>query len=155
MPLDTASFDLHRTLPLDAATLWEVMTDARHRESWGAPGEGMVLTVETADVREGGQDRHRCGPAEAPDFVVLTRWYNLAAPERAVFTETLVVGDDSFFTSLITYVLTPAGRATELAITVAVSSFDGAGAIDEVRAGWEGGLANLDAYIAELAKGAS
>ncbi|MDJ1007624.1 MAG: SRPBCC domain-containing protein [Paracoccaceae bacterium] len=150
MTLNTGHFEFKRSLALPPERLWEVLTDPRHRENWGAPEEGMVLTVETADLSEGGQDRHRCGPAEAPDFVVDTRWYRLEAPHRAVFTETVIVGDEAVATSLVTYALGAAGRGTALEVGVAVSSFVGPEAASEFHAGWEGGLANLDAYLAKL-----
>lgn len=143
---DTKTLDLSRKLPLSPDRLWPLLTDPAHREKWGAPEEGMVLTVETTDTREGGYERHRCGPAEAPDFVVDTRWYKLSAPELAVFTETLLVGGDTIFTSLVTYSVSADAVGSTLDVTVAVSSFVGPDAFDEVAQGWEGGLANLANY---------
>jgi len=148
MPLDTNSFDLHRSLPLAPDRLWSLLTDPKHREKWGVPGPDMVLTVEQSDLRVGGQDRHRCGPADDPMFFVETRWYDLVAPERAVFTETLLFEGAAVGTSLVTYALAQNGETTDLAITVAVSSFSGAEALGEFKDGWEGGLANLEAYAA-------
>ncbi|MEL6838688.1 MAG: SRPBCC family protein [Pseudomonadota bacterium] len=146
MTLDTKSFDMHRTLPLPPAKLWEVLTDPKHREKWGGPDDNTVLIVDSADVRVGGQDRHRCGPADAPEFVIDTRWYDLAAPDRAVFTETLIIGDDALCTSLVTYALTPEGSGTKLSLTVAVSSFSGPDTLAEFQQGWDGGLDNLERY---------
>jgi uncharacterized protein YndB with AHSA1/START domain len=150
MTPDTASFDLTRTFGLAPERLWDILTDPEHREQWGAPSEGMVLTVETSDLREGGQDRHRCGPEDAPEFVVDTRWYRLDAPRLAVFTETLRVGGDAIFTSLVTYAVEDAGGGSALAVTVALSSFVGPEAEAEVREGWNGGLANLERYVGTL-----
>ncbi len=146
MTLDTKSFDLHRTLPLPPSKLWEVLIDPKHREKWGAPDADTVLIVESADVRVGGQDRHRCGPADAPEFLVDTRWYDLAEPERAVFTETLIFGGEAAFTSLVTYSLEQDGSGTKLSLTVAVSSFSGPEALAEIQQGWHGGLENLEHY---------
>jgi len=148
----TASLDFERRLALPPARLWKVLTDARHREQWGAPSEGAVLEVVEADVREGGRDRHRCGPADAPEFTVDTRWYRLDAPHLAVFTETVDIGGEAIFTSLVTYRLTPADTATALGVTVAVSSFVGADVARDTRTGWEGGLANLERYAAGVAR---
>ncbi len=148
MTTDTLSFDLNRVYPLPPERLWTVMTDPREREQWGAPSEGTVLAVEASDLRVGGLDRHRCGPAEAPDFVVDTRWYRLEAPNHAVFTETVTVGDTTLATSLVTYALQPEGTGTALSVTVATSSFVGPEAMGEFRTGWEGGLANLDRHVA-------
>ncbi len=150
MSPDTGTFDLTRSLPLPPDRLWPLLTDPHHRDHWGAPSDGTVLVTEVSDLRIGGQDRHRCGPADAPDFTVLTRWYHLEAPARAVFTETLDIGGTAIFTSLVTYVLRPTADGTDLALTVALASFTGADAMPDVRDGWTGGLANLDRYIATL-----
>lgn len=150
MTLDTSSFDEHRSLPVNAQTLWQLLTDTEHRQSWSAPGPDMPLVAELSDLREGGQDRLRFGPEDAPEFIVETRWYRLAAPQRAVFTETLLAGGAAMFTSLVTYVLEPNGAETDLHLTVAVSSFEGADALEEVKAGWDGGLANLEQYVADM-----
>lgn len=150
MSLDTSSFNLHRTLPLSPDRLWEVMTDPKHREAWGGPDAETVLVIDKADVRVGGQDRHRCGPADAPDFVIDTRWYDLAAPDRAVFTETLIIGGEALCTSLVTYSLTAAGTGTDLGVTVAVSSFSGPETLEDFKQGWGGGLDNLERHVAAM-----
>ncbi len=150
MSLDTSSFNLHRTLPLSPDRLWEVMTDPKHREAWGGPDAETVLVIDKADLRVGGQDRHRCGPADAPDFVIDTRWYDLAAPDRAVFTETLIIGGEALCTSLVTYSLTAAGTGTDLGVTVAVSSFSGPETLEDFKQGWGGGLDNLESHVAAM-----
>ena len=151
MALDTSSFDIHRTFALPPEKLWILLTDAKHREKWGAPDDKTVLVVETADVRVGGQDRHRCGPPDAPEFIVDTRWYDLTEPSRAVFTETLIFGGTAACTSLVTYSLEPSDNRTELGITVATSSFTGPETLAELRHGWDGGLENLARYATRIA----
>ncbi|MEJ8562994.1 SRPBCC domain-containing protein [Yoonia sp. GPGPB17] len=146
MPLDTKSFDMHRTLPLPAERLWQVLTDAKEREKWNGPDATTLLETDIADLRVGGLDRHRFGPVDAPEFLVDTRWYDLAAPERAVFTETLIFGGEAVSTSLVTYVLESNGKETALSITIAVSSFSGSEALAEVEQGWAGGVDNLQSY---------
>ena len=150
MPLETKSFDLFRTLPLDNARLWHVLTDAKTRERWNGPDASTMLVTDAADLQVGGLDRHRFGPADAPEFVVETRWYHLNAPDRAVFTETLIFGGEPVCTSLVTYVLDAAGDQTDLSITVAVSSFSGAEALDEVAQGWAGAMDTLEVYAKSL-----
>lgn len=150
MTLDTKSFDLFRTLPLPPARLWDVLTDPKHRENWSAPDETMVLETVTADLRVGGEDRQRCGPADAPEFEVTTRWYDLSGPDRAVYTETLIFGGEAVCTSLVTYSLMPEGAGTALGVTVAVSSFSGPEALAEVQQGWDGGMDNLTRHCAKL-----
>ena len=103
MITDTTNFELERKFSLNPEKLWHLLTDPRMRESWGAPEEGMVLTVTKQDLRIGGQERHICGNQDAPDFEVDTRWYHLAAPSDAVFTETVSAQGCTFATSLVTY----------------------------------------------------
>lgn len=152
MPLDTKSFDLHRKLPLAPARLWQVLTDTKERERWNGPDAETALVTDIADLRVGGLERHRFGPADAPEFVVDTRWYDLSVPERAVFTETLIFGGEAVSTSLVTYVLNESGTQTELSITVAVSSFSGPDTLDEIAQGWRGGVDNLAAYAQSVAQ---
>ena len=121
------------------------------RELWGAPSEEMVLTMEVTDLTEGGLERHRCGPKEAPEFEIETRWYSIQAPEMACFTETLVMGGHRIFTSLVTYGLTPADQGTQLDVTVALSGFSDEDMRGEVEAGWTAGLASLEKLAAKEA----
>ena len=151
MSLDTKSFDMHRTLPLSPDRLWDVLTDPKLREHWNGPDAQTMLVTETADLRVGGLDRHRFGPADAPEFVVDTRWYDLTQPIRAVFTETLIFGGADAYPSLVTSSLEAAGKGTELSVTVAVSSFTGPETLEEVQHGWNGGLDNLALYAAKQA----
>lgn len=147
MTTDTGSFDLHRSFDITPEQLWHLLTDARMREAWGVPDETMVLEMVTEDLRVGGFEQHRCGPAEAPDFEVETRWYRLDGPSDAVFTETLIFGGARAATTLVTYRVAPAQSGCTLDVAVAVSSFDGKDVLAEIQAGWEGGLASLDALV--------
>lgn len=148
MSTDTNTFHFHRSFELGADQMWHLLTDGAMREKWGAPSEGTVLIQTTADLRTGGIERHICGPREAPEFEVETRWYRLDAPHDAAFTETVEIGGSAIATSLVTYRLAPGAGGCELHVTVAVSSFCGPEAPQEFHQGWEGGLANLEALVA-------
>lgn len=143
MSTETDTFSFTRTLPLPPDRLWHLMTDAAQRESWGAPGDAVLETI-TADTRVGGIERHRCGPADNPEFEVETRWYHFDAPAHAVCTEQIEAGGMALGASLVTYRIEPDGNGSKVAITVAVSSFVGPEMMEEFRDGWEGGLANLE-----------
>jgi len=147
MTTDTGTFDFDRRYLLPPDRMWHLMTDPAMREKWGAPGD-HVLTIVTADLRVGGTDRHRCGPADAPEFEVETRWYRLDALTDAVFTEVIEAGGMTLGASLVTYRLAPDGPGTRLWVTVAASSYVGAEMMDEFRSGWSGGMNNLDALVA-------
>ena len=143
MTTDTATYDFHRDFTISTAQLWHLLTDPGMRSQWGTPEPGQTLTMITSDLRTGGLERHRCGPADAPEFEVETRWYRLDASENAVFTETLEADGATLATSLVTYRLTETGAGTALDVSVAVSSFVGPDMAQEFHAGWEGGLDNL------------
>lgn len=150
MTTDTGSFDLTRSFAITPAQLWHLLTDPRMREAWGVPDETMVLEMVTEDLRVGGFEQHRCGPAEAPDFEVETRWYRLDGPADAVFTETLIFGGARAATTLVTYKVSETASGADLQVSVAVSSFSGPEAIGEIRMGWDGGLSNLEALVAKM-----
>lgn len=147
MTAQTATFRLIRTIAVPQDRLWHLVTDPDARELWGAPTDDAVLVLEQADLREGGQDRHRCGPADAPEFIVETRWYHLDAPTRACFTETVSAGGQRFVVSLVTYTLAEAGSATSLTADVAVASMTGDEMQDDFRTGWTNGLNRLEQLI--------
>ena len=144
----TTHFTLERHYKTGAEALWTLLTDPDARSGWSAPSEAHVLELDKADLREGGEDVHRCGPAEAPEYTVATRWYRLDAPTSATFTETLVFEGARASVALVTYTL--AGRETgvDLGVDLSVTSFIGPDLFDEYRAGWEQALTNLEAMAA-------
>ncbi|MEM1232881.1 MAG: SRPBCC domain-containing protein [Pseudomonadota bacterium] len=143
MATKTTSLTFERSFSLPPARLWTLLTDPKMREAWGAPSEDAVLTMEISDLREGGFEIHHCGPKEAPEFTVETRWYKLNASEDACYTETLVIGGEKLFTSLVTYALAETATGTDLGIHVAITSFGDEDMTADIQEGWEGGLANL------------
>ncbi len=147
MTAPIASFRLTRTIAAAHDRLWHLLTDAKSREDWGAPSDDAVPVLEATDLREGGQERHRCGPADNPEFTVDTHWYHIDAPTRACFTETVEAGGQRFGVSLVTYVLEPDGPATRLTIDVAVASMTGDDMQDDFQSGWTSGLDRLEHLI--------
>ncbi len=150
MTTDTDTFVYQRDYAISPAQLWHILTDPGMRESWGAPGEGVTLDTVTSDLRIGGTDRHRCGPASEPEFEVETRWYNLAEPDAAVCTEQIEAGGMTLGASLVTYKIASQAGRTQLWVNVAVSSFVGPEMIAEFKDGWDSGFAKLSS-MAEAA----
>lgn len=148
MTTGTFTFDRHFPLPPDR--MWTLLTAPEYREIWSAPEEGKTLTTLSTDFTVDGVDHGRCGPEEAPDFEVKTRWYHIDAPNMVTCTETIYAGDMALGTSLVTYHLTENGTGTDAAITVAVVSFVGPEMMTEFRSGWENGLIKLDALIRHI-----
>lgn len=142
--MTTDTFTFNRDFGLSPAQMWHLMTDPAMREKWGAPGDA-VLNVVTADLRIDGQDHHRCGPVEAPDFEVRTRWYNLEEPHAASFTEVIEAGGMRLGASLVTYAIDARDTGSKVSITVHAASFVGAEMIAEFHDGWSGGFDKLAA----------
>lgn len=147
--MSTDTFTFTRSFPLTPDRMWVLLTAPEYREIWGAPDDTQVLVTLSSDFRVGGVEQHRCGPAEAPDFEVTTRWYNIDAPAAATFTETIVAGGMTLGASLVSYAVSPAAKGCEVVITVAVASFVGPEMIAEFKSGWTGGIANLDRLVAQ------
>lgn len=148
MTLDAGSFTFTRDIACASDRLWHLLTDAGAREIWGTPSEDHVLIVDQADVREGGRDRHRCGPADAPEFIIDTCWLKLASPV-ASFTETLIIGGEILTTSLVSYHMAETGAATKLTVELTTHSFVGPDGPKEHQYGWNHSLNRLQALVAE------
>ena len=147
MTTDTDTFTFSRSMPLPPARMWTLITDAKLREAWGAPGDEVLETL-TTDTRVGGLERHRCGPADAPEFEVETRWLRLDAPSDAVFTEQIEAGGMTLGASLVTFRVSADGAGSTVIANVAVSSFVGPEMIAEFQAGWTGAFDNLEKLAA-------
>lgn len=145
-----ATFTLNRSFSCAPDQLWFLLTDPKKRELWGAPSDDHVLHLDRANLSEGGTDLHRCGPKEAPDYTVETRWYRLDGPNTACFTETVIADGTKIATSLCNYALSNAQDGTILEVDVAVSSFVGPEALDDFQDGWTAGLNRLEKMMARL-----
>lgn len=140
-------FHIDRQFTVPPKRLWHLLTDPEMRTHWAAPSDDDLLIVETSDLREGGRDMHRCGPADDPAFTVETIWFRLDAPSLACFTETVEADGARIGTSLVTYGLAAMDGGTALGIDVQLSSFVGPEAMAEFEAGWTSGLARLAKLI--------
>lgn len=143
MTTDTETFTYTRDLALPPTRLWPLLTDPDMRANWGAPDENMEMTVLSSDLRVGGVEHQRCGPADAPEFEQYTRWYHLSEPDAAVYTEVIQAGGMALGASLVTVVVTTNDTGSTIHITVAVSSFVGPEMIAEFQGGWDSAFENL------------
>ncbi len=151
MTLAQASFQLTRSFRCTPDKLWHLLTDPKAREVWSGPSDDDVLTADRADLREGGQDLHRCGPAEAPAYTVETRWYRLDAPQAACFSETVDAEGMRIGTSLVTYQITAEDGGTVLTVDVTTVSFVGEEALGDFKVGWTSALDRLPSLLVPVA----
>lgn len=145
---NTSTFTFSRNVALPPTRMWPLITQADMRAIWGAPDEGVVLETLASDVRVGGTDHQRCGPADAPDFETYTRWYHLAPATTAVYSEVIEAGGMALGASLVTIDLAERDAGSLITVTVAVSSFVGPEMIAEFEGGWTGSMENLDRLVA-------
>lgn len=148
MSLHTGQFTIQRTIKASQDRLWHLLIDPHARTEWGAPSDDHVLEMVRHDVREGGQDLHRCGPANNPEFEVATHWYHLGEQDSACFTEVLEMGGTRLSVSLVGYDLRAIDGGTELNITVTVTSLVGEDMTDDHHEGWTSALNRMEQIIA-------
>lgn len=147
MTRSAAHFQLSRTIGVPPHRLWSLLTDPRARELWGGPSDDATLVLDKADLREGGQERHRCGPKENPEFVVDTHWYHLAEPDLACFTETVSAGGTRFAVTLVTYALSASDSGTTLTVDVSLAPLTDDEMLEDFKEGWTSGLDSLERLI--------
>lgn len=143
---------LHRTLTLTQhiaappARVFALMTDPAARAQWGAPDAETAaqMEIEHADIRPGGREVARCGPAEAPEFTVTADFHVIDAPTCLLMTETIAAGGALQSVALVSQVLT-AGDAgsTNLTVTLQIASLADDSLFAEVQDGWRFALAAL------------
>ncbi|MDA7425207.1 SRPBCC domain-containing protein [Thalassococcus lentus] len=149
MTQPTVVFQMNRHFTITKDRLWHLLTDPHAREIWGAPSDEDTLTLEKADFREGGQERHRCGPAEEPQYSIDTHWYHIEAPQLACFSETVSAQGFRFAVSLVRYHLAETDSGTDLVVDVAVAALTDEDMRDDFQNGWTSGLDRLAKLIAD------
>lgn len=143
MSVKTGHIHISRTIKVGQERLWHLLTDPEMRTLWGAPSDEHVLDMVSHDLREGGRDLHRCGPADNPEFEVATHWYHLAGPDMACFTETLEIGGARLSVSLVGYGLETVPGGTKLDVDISVTSLTGDDLTPDHEEGWLSGLNRL------------
>jgi uncharacterized protein YndB with AHSA1/START domain len=145
--IDRDTVIVRRVLDVPVARVYGAFADAKERASWGAPSDTAVFIYDEADFRVGGRDLARCGPKHDPRFRVEARYLDIVADKRVVWLETIHEADKLLAANITTLELRPQGQATELTVTVQVTSFVGPGMIENTKAGHDGSLENMARYL--------
>ncbi len=141
--MDFKTLTLTRQIACAPDRLFHLMTDRTARETWGAPGEGIVMQIDSFDLRPGGQEVSRCGPAESPEFTMTTAFHVVDAPARLICSETLDFGEGPVSVSLVTQEITAQDNGSHLTVTLQIASLIGPEMAADYQTGWNGGLDNL------------
>ncbi|QUS54679.1 SRPBCC family protein [Pseudovibrio brasiliensis] len=138
---------IREKLEASAEEVFAAWEDPKARMVWGVPSDDEAIAFLENDFRVGGLDVHQCGQKGDLRFRVETRYQDIRRPDLLLFTERVSTGDMLLSASLITVVLKELGSATELGVTVQVTSMVGADMIEATRGGWQASLARLAGYL--------
>ncbi|MFY0635990.1 MAG: SRPBCC domain-containing protein [Vannielia sp.] len=139
---------LTRSIAAPPARLFPLMTQPEFRAEWGAPTENTRLDILQADIRPGGRELSRCGPADNPEFEVTTDFHHLDAPALLIFTETIRIEGAPISAGLCSIEITPEGAGSHLTVTAQLASLIGDEMAEGYTQGWTAALTNL-AQLAE------
>lgn len=138
-----ATLTLTRAIAAAPDRLFHLICDREARSHWSAPEEGMEISIDEHDMRPGGREIARCGPIEAPDFVVTANFHVVDAPSTLIFTEILDMGGTILSIGLFTMVVEASDTGSDLTVTSQITSLSGSDTADEVEGGWSTALNSL------------
>ena len=129
---------LERRFAAPPARVFAAWADPAARAKWDVPGR-WTIAEQTHDFREGGRETKRFGPADDPRFVADTLYLDIVPRRRIVFGYSMTSRGVPISVSLTTVGLSPAGKATRLALVEHITLLDG----NDTLANREEGLASM------------
>ena len=139
---------VQRTLNVPVAHAYNAFSDANERAKWGAPSDNAAAFIyEEANFKIGGRDLARCGPKDDPRFTIEAHYVDIVPERRVVWVEMVHEIDRLLAVNITTLEFFSNGDATELKVTVQVTSFVGPDMIKNTRAGHEGALSKMARYL--------
>jgi uncharacterized protein YndB with AHSA1/START domain len=147
MSIVHADFTIERQYDTTPAQTFSAFADPTLKEAWFAVPESFENRVWELDFRVGGGEVNSGGPAGGSIHTFRSRYHDIVADERIVFTYDLSVDDRLMSTSLTTVQLFPAEGGTRMVFTEQGAFFDG---LDEPAEREHGTGKLLDALGAHL-----
>ena len=123
------SFTLERTYPVAPARVFRAFADPVAKSKWFGCAPDWVVAERTMDVRVGGREVWRVGPAGGVEHRNDTVYHDIVPDQRIVWSYTMSLGDRRISVSLATVQLTTVGTGTHLTFTeqgVFLDEYDGA-----------------------------
>ncbi|WP_136659430.1 SRPBCC domain-containing protein [Nitratireductor sp. XY-223] len=147
---------VHETIAIERSfaaapdRLFAAFADPRARERWSAPNADVEIRILQSDLRTGGSETARCGPAGGPLNWEMRVAYHLVEPPSVIsFSEELWDGEQLLTVALITFDIAGAENGGSLLrLTDQVTSFAGEDALQGHRDGYAAALQNLAASLA-------
>lgn len=136
-----STFVIERTYPASPARVFAAFADPAVKNRWFMDkGEGATLVM---DFRVGGTEKSRFsfhgvpgGPPAGTPMGNDTVYLDIVENERIVFAYAMLLGDRRFSVSLVTVLITPAGRETRLTFTEQAAFFGPSDGPDGRKRGW-------------------
>jgi len=141
------SFVLERSYRAAPARLFAAWAVPEQRQRWNVHGS-WVVTEETFDFREGGEELKRFGPPGDPVHVARTRYEDIVPGRRIVMSSTTRVRDVLTSVTLITVEIEPAGTGSRLVFTYQAVLLDEGERLVNREEGWNSILDKLGVALA-------
>ncbi|HEV2502543.1 MAG TPA: SRPBCC domain-containing protein [Mesorhizobium sp.] len=119
------TFVFERRCKAPVSRVFAALADPVIRASWSAPSDGAAFVYDEADFRSGGEDRFRCGSKHNPQYTGRTTYISIVPGELVISSEIVEAGGRTLMSSLITMELEADGDATNVKLTVQVTSLFG------------------------------
>ena len=145
--VEHATIVVERTYDASPGSVFAAWTDPAIRILWDVPGQGWETTEFTNDLRIGGRETSRFGPAGDPKYHSDGLNLDIVPNARIVSAGTMHEGDRRISTTLCTVELLPAGDGTRLILTDQSTYLDGRDNPADRENGWTFILENLGTHL--------
>jgi uncharacterized protein YndB with AHSA1/START domain len=148
------TFLIERTYPAPAEQVFAYFADPTKKRRWYAESDGHEVEVFDMDFQVGGMElfSYRMGPKTPFPGVVLAsdgRFEDIAPDRRVVIASTMSLGGRRISTTLVTFELFGADRATRVVLTHQGVFYEGSGGPQMRKDGWEALLDRLGRTMAQ------
>lgn len=131
--------------PVDAVfSAWST-EDAQR--TWSDPGEGWEFRFERFRFAVGDTDVCRFGLVRGRQYINESRYLEIEAGRRIVFSTSLVGDARLIFAGTVAVTFEPAGEGTRVRLVEQGLYLDGQDDVAGHRSGWENSLASLARYV--------
>jgi uncharacterized protein YndB with AHSA1/START domain len=145
------TIEIKRTYPVASSAVFAAWRDPAALARWYLPGDASWSSrVEVHEFRVGGRKLLHFGPRGAAPYFEDCRYEDIVDGRRLCYSMTIGQEQRRISTSMVTVVLVPRGRSTDVIVTDQLVILDGADGAAERERGWG---ETLDKLTGELRGG--
>jgi len=119
------TFVIERTYPVSPRAVFAAFAEPALKERWFRMPPDWVGTEHTLDLRVGGRESNRGGPAGGPVHLFDARYQDIVENERIVYAYDLYIDEQRVSVSLATIELAGVGSGTRMTFTEQGAFLDG------------------------------